>query len=329
MGWMLSKFRLPVLSTVPRSGTWFLRYAVSYLCHLERGGRIEDAATGRLLGSPEGPSFGYDRFKGGPLFRVRGTLPYDHLFIGHAVCPGFAETAGAVDWWTDTRFHVRGYDYFHEGLDYRRTPVDLADYINARVNVRALERSASKGRAAPIALVYRNPIDQAASYFRYCQEHRDPTYSLFQGRPLVGMEFRDYLVSAALPSYAKQFISFQEMARRHPHLVKLVSYERLMEDPVTVLGELLDHLAGAPRKRPFLADAVWLARRDHMKEVERKLGRSLDGTRTGLGSHMRAKRSETPLNEALVAETVALLRSQGVDTALFDWPVAKRTASAA
>lgn len=326
---MLSTYKLPILSTVPRSGTWFIRYSVSYLCHLERGGRIEDAATGRLLGSPDGPPFEYDRFKGGPLFRVRGTLPYDHLFIGHAVCPGFAEKAGSVDWWTDTQFHVRGYDYFREDLDYACTPVDLATYINAPVDVRALERSAARGRAAPIALVYRNPIDQAASYFRYCQEHRDPAYSVFRGRPLVGMEFRDYLFSAALPSYAKQFISFQEMARRRPRQVQLVTYERLMADPVAVLGELLDHLSGAPRNRPFLADAIWLARRDHMKEVERKLGRSLDGTRTGLGSHMRTKRSEAPLDEALVAEAVALLRSQDVDTTLFDWPVAKRTASAA
>ncbi len=325
---MLNGHKLPILATVPRSGTWFIRYSVSYLCHLDRGGRVEDRATGRIFGEPKGFPFDYSRFKGGPLFRVRGTLPTEHLFIGHATCPGFHETA-AFDGRAETDFHVRGYDYFHDGWDYGYTPVDLADYINTSVDVRAMERSAAKGRGAPVALVYRNPLEQASSYFRYCQEHKDPAFSLFQGRPLIGMDFSDYLFAAALPSYAKQFVSFQAMAKKYPHQVKLVAYEGLMANPVETLGELLDHLGGAPRERPFLADAVWLARRDHMKEVERGLGRSLDGTRTGLGSHMRSRQSDTPLDGKTVREAIALLRSLDIDTGLFEWPVADKAASAA
>ena len=87
---MASMNDLPILSTIPRSGTWFLRYAVSFLCHLEGGGRIDDRLTGQIVGTPTGPRFDFERFKGGPLFRVRGSLPADHLFIGHTVCPGFA-----------------------------------------------------------------------------------------------------------------------------------------------------------------------------------------------------------------------------------------------
>ena len=71
----------PILSTVPRSGTWFLRYAISFLCHLDRGGRIDDRLTERTLGNPSGPGFDFHSFRGGPLFHVRGTLPDDHLFV--------------------------------------------------------------------------------------------------------------------------------------------------------------------------------------------------------------------------------------------------------
>ncbi len=326
---MLFAYKLPILSTIPRSGTWFLRYAISYLCHLERGGRIDDRPTGKVFGEPRGPTFDYSRFKGGPLFRVRGTLPATHLFIGHTVCPGFDSIAGEVKWWSETKFHVRGYDLFHEGFDYRETPVDLARYDNAPLKVDVLERSAARGRAAPIALVYRNPLDQAASYFRYCLEHRNPSYNQLNGRPLADVDFRDYLLTAALHSYAKQFVSFQMLAKKYPHLVHFLPYERLMADPTAALGKLLDHLAGAPRPRPLLADAVWLARRDHMKEVEKGLGRSLDGTRKGLGSHMRPGRNSASVDERTRDDAFARLRDMGIETGLFEWSDTTRPAGPA
>ena len=281
---MFRVFGLPILATVPRSGTWFLRYAISFLCHLDRGGRIDDRLTGRPFGDPSGPSFDFESFRGGPLFRVRGTLPDDHLFVGHTVCPGFA-TSG-VDWWAATPFHVPGYDYFHEGMNYQYTPVDLAPYRYTPVRVPALEHSAKRGNGRPIVLVYRNPLDQAVSYFRYGQNHKEAAYNSINGRPLAAVALRDYLFQSALPSYAKQFISFQTLAEQYPSRVHLVPYERLIAQPVDVLAGILDHLSGASRERTMLADAVWLARREHMKAIEAELGRSLDGTRIDRGSHI-------------------------------------------
>ena len=327
---MFSVFSLPILSTVPRSGTWFLRYAISFLCHLDRGGRIDDRLTGRTFGDPSGSPFDLQSFSGGPLFHVRGTLPDDHLFIGHTVCPGFA--AADVDWWATTPFHVPGYDYFHEGMNYRYTPVELAPYRHTPVRVPALERSASRGRARPIALVYRNPLDQAVSYFRYSQNHKDARYNSTQGRPLAAVPLRDYLLDSALPSYAKQFISFQALAERHPLQVRLVPYERLMADPVNVLAVVLDHLAGMALQRPWLADAVWLARREHMKAIEKELGHSLDGTRTDHGSHISQVtpgRSDGRIDDRTRAEALALLNRLGLDIELFEWPLAKQAATAA
>lgn len=327
---MFSVYGLPILATVPRSGTWFLRYAISFLCHLDRGGCIDDRLTGRTFGDPLGPSFDFRSFRGGPLFHVRGTLPDDHLFIGHTVCPGFA--ASDVDWWGATPFHVPGYDYFHEGMNYRYTPIDLAAYRYTPVRVRALERSVRRGRGRPIVLVYRNPVDQAVSYFRYGQNHKETAYNSINGRPLATVALRDYLFESALPSYAKQFISFQALAERHPLQVRLVPYERLMADPVAVLAVVLDHLAGTALQRPWLADAVWLARAEHMKAIEKELGRSLDGTRIDRVSHISQVtpgRADSRLDDRTHAEAMSLLNRLGLDIGLFEWPLAKQTATAA
>jgi hypothetical protein len=330
LGSMLRVSGLPVLSTVPRSGTWFLRYAISFLCHLDQGGRIDDRLTRRVFGDPSGPRFDFQSFRGGPLFHVRGTLPDDHLFIGHTVCPGFSPSD--VDWWATTPFHVPGYDYFHEGMNYRYTPVDLAPYRYTPIHVPALEHSARRGRGRPIVLVYRNPLDQAVSYFHYSQNHRDTTYNSINGRSLAALTLRDYLFQNALPSYAKQFISFQALAERHPRQVRLVPYERLMAQPVDVLTDILDFLSGTPRKRPALADAVWLARREHMKAIEIEIGRSLDGTRVDRRSHIsqgNPGHSDARVDQPTRAEAIAFLDRLGVNTGLLDWPLAPQALTAA
>lgn len=314
---------VPVLSTVPRSGTWFLRYTVAFLCHLEQGGRIDDRLTGRVVGDPAGAPFDFQRFRGGPLFGIRGVLPVDHLFVGHTVCPGFAHAAADFDWWARTSFHVPGYDYLHEYADYRDIGVEVAPYAYAPVDVPAMERSAWEGRGQRIVLVYRNPLDQATSFFRYCQRHSNPTYHSPGGRPLTDTPFRAYLFESALPSYAKLFISFQAMAKKYPELVQLVPYERLISKPVDVVTAMLNHFAGASREWPTLGDAVSLARSGHMKAVEAELGRSLDGTRMGQHSHMwqgNAGASDDRADGEMRSAAIARLRDMGVDVDLFEWP---------
>lgn len=323
---------LPILATVPRSGTWFLRYVVSFLAHLERGGRIDNRLTGRIVGDPHGAPFDFENFSGGPLFYVRGTMPVDHLFIGHTACPGFAASASLHSWWHRTSFHVPGYDYFHEGLNYSYTPVDLAPHRYAPLQVSALERAARKGRGARIALVYRNPVEQAASYYWYCQNHMDVTYNSIDGRILSAVPFDDYLFGGVLLSYAKQFISYQYMAMRYPTLVRLFSYEQLMRNPLRETTAILDHLAGTTSLRPDLPDAIRLAQREHLKAVERTLGRSLDGTRRNHLGHMRQafmRSADKRCEPATRQRVVDVLKRLNVDTAWFEWPVPAQAANAA
>ena len=320
---MHANTRLSILATIPRSGTWFLRYAISFLAHLDRGGRVDNRLTGKIVGDPRGTLFDFAKFGGGPLFHVRGTLPADHLFVGHTVCPGFADMPSTPSWWHRTSFHVRGYDYLHEGWDYGCTPVELAPYPHTPLGVEALERAARKGRGARIALVYRHPVSQAASYYWYSRNHRDRTYNSVGGRSLSDIAFADYLFRFALPSYAKQFISYQAMAVRFPSLVRLFSYEELMRDPLHGAAAILDHLDGTARPRPALGDAVRLAERRHLQAVERGLGRSLDGSRGDALGHMRhdSLRAEDSRHPGSVRrQAIDALGCLGVDTSLFESP---------
>ncbi len=99
-------------------------------------------------------------------------------------------------------------------------------------------------------------------------------------------------------------------------------YEQLMQEPVEALGDILDFLAaGPPIDRTVLASAVTLARREHLKAIERELGRSLDGTHSVRHGHMRQRRANDSGrvydSETLRATAVDWLTSYGIDPRYF------------
>jgi hypothetical protein len=111
------------------------------------------------------------------------------------------------------------------------------------------------------------------------------------------------------------------MAARYPGLVRLVPYEQLVDKPEEALTGLLNHLAERSRRDwPNLREAVRLARSEHLKAVEAELGRSLDGTRVGNGSHMRGSQVCEQIDDSLRDEAISQLQGLGIDTTLFAWP---------
>jgi hypothetical protein len=93
---------------------------------------------------------------------------------------------------------------------------------------------------------------------------------------------------------------------------------------------ILDHLDGTPRDRPSLRDAVRLAQRDHLKAVERSIGRSLDGTRRNDGGHMRhrfVRSADRQQAASLRGRAIDTLEWLGIDTASFEWPAVEQQAA--
>jgi hypothetical protein len=104
----------------------------------------------------------------------------DHVFVGHMTCPGFEDRERAFEWWNGTSFHVPCYDYFREGWNYQYTPVDFGKTAYTNIDLQTLDRASRRGRGPQVALVYRDPLEQAASFFRYSQAHRDPLYNTYR-----------------------------------------------------------------------------------------------------------------------------------------------------
>jgi len=292
---------------------------------LNRGGCITDRVTGEVIGNPMGSQFDLVSFRGGPLFHLADTLPLEHLFIGHSVCPGFEAIVDRHAWWRQTEFHVPGYDYFRQGFDYQFTPVALADYENTPTNIAELEAAPWSASGMRMALVYRNPLDQAASFYHYCCSHENPAYSEVNGGRLAGIPFEDYLFHFALPSYAKLFVSYEAMARCLPTQVRLMTYSRLMGSQAQAIGELLSHFSnGVPVDSTRIETAAHLARPAHLRQIEAELGRPLDGLQVAGATHMRRGTHWRGLYDgATQAQAKRYLSSLGIDTKLIDWPLAE------
>jgi hypothetical protein len=321
---------VPVIGCIPGSEVWFFRFAIAFLAHLGQGGQIVDRLRGRVVGSAAGRPFNFDHLTGGPLLWAPNLVASDHLFIGHAVCPGFNKVAAGFPWWQDTRFCAPGFDYFHEGLDYTQVPVDMAPHTTVPVSVKGLDGAAWAEPGQRAVLVYPDPLDQAACYFNYCRKHFAPAYNTLDGRPLADWNFRDYLFLHALPSYAKVFVSYQVMASQVPGSVSIVPHWRLLERPAETLASMLSHLTGRSQDWPMIEDAVDLARREHLAAVELELGRPLDGTRRRRPSRNRDVREEIfheELDPDLGREALELLASLGVDSQYFAAPSGTATSS--
>lgn len=311
---------VPVIAGIPGSDVWFLRFALAFLAHLGQGGHVTDRLRNRVVGRPGGRPFNFDHLAGGPLLWAPNLVRSGHLFIGHTVCPGFSRIAERVPWWQDTRFCAPGYDYFHDGLDYRQVPVDMAPHAYVAVPANGLDAAAWTEPAQRAVLLYPDPVEQAAFYFRYCRDHRMPAYNTLDGRRLADWPFADYLFGHALPSYAKVFISYQAMAAERPGTVSILPHHQLAERPAETLVAMLAHLSAKPRQWPAIDDAVDLARREHRVAIEAELGRPLDRARRRRhrqGPEVREEPMREQLDPGVHREALEYLASLGLDLRYF------------
>lgn len=304
---------------MPGEDVWFLRFAIAFLSHLQQGGRLTNALTGRRVGSLKGRPFNFDHLRGGPLFWLPGLMSSGHLFIGHTLCPGFGRISGQFSWWADTPFCAPGYDYLHDGLDYSHVPVDLAPHALATVSVGDVDAAAWTEPRQRAVLVHGDPVKQAVAYFRSYRDHLRPAWRRDDGQA-ADRPFRDYLFRHALPSYAKLLVSYQAMARAVPDSVRIVTQDELLEQPAATLSSILSHLTGGSQQPNFLAAATELASREHIEALEKELGRRLNGSRgRGAGSVPQSVEEEAR-DPGLRREALALLTSMGVDTAALSGP---------
>ncbi len=244
-------YTIGLLATMPRSGTWYSFYFFEFL---------DVYLSGR------------------DVLNTRMDLEiYDSLKLGkinvHAICPGFAEhfDGPCRRAWDDLEFYVSGYNY---GYD---------KFIGDNINV----FSPVSNPAIRIIYLFRNPLDQAVSYFRHAQNNKNE-----QKRVRVGedgeereiADYRDFLRGPGLDSYIKQYVTFHEMNKLYPGNILMVPYERLMRNPAKMFRRMLNFWnfrIDCTDRMACFERALRSCERDSLKNVEAALGATLGRDQVG------------------------------------------------
>jgi hypothetical protein len=134
--------------------------------------------------------------------------------------------------------------------------------------------------------VYRNPLDQAVSFFSHSLKQKDERhryYSDEEGRSVPIESVKEYIHKVGLESYIKQFLTYLVMHDRYPRRILMLSYESLLQDPQTHFATILDHFGhdveSMGSQNAFI-EALRLSSMDSMKRLENSIWRSLGNDQT-------------------------------------------------
>jgi hypothetical protein len=199
------------------------------------------------------------------------------LYVCHAVCPGYSEAADPMRAkWDKLAFYTPGYNYGEElmGNDAKKPLNPL------------------RNDAARIVYLYRNPLDQFVSCWEHAKKHvdeRNRQKLLADGTLASITDFNDFVFEAsALDSFIKHYHSFLYMKTNFPDNVIMIAYEELTRSPHVAFGRMLTHFdrpVATELERHCVAEALRLCSFDSMRNVEKKIGRSVSNDQSG--SHIR------------------------------------------
>lgn len=294
LGFQHQTSRIALVLTMPRSGTWYHRYFFAFYQHLLKGAKPEDLVSKVLQGEIQASS------------PMAGTAFGPALFmVNHSICPGFLQICEPefLQTWNQLQFYVDG---FVEGLRFTESPL-LNPVNNPEVR---------------IVYVYRNPLDQAVSFFNHIRKHKDAInrfYTDEQGQKVEITSVKLYLFQVGLESYLKQYMTFKYMAEKYPGQIVMKSYESLQQSPSQHFLSMLEFMGHFPHEEGHVdvfERALQLSDKDTMKRMENRLGHALGNDQ--LDSKERHIRSgeigqwHRHLNEADLQQVEAYLRPYGV-----------------
>ena len=249
---------MPVyLSTMPRSGTWYLHYFFELLDALltER----EMIETDQHFG----------KYSGLGVFK----------FQSHSIFPGFCDEYFGR-WrenWDLLEFGIKGYNYGHSIAE------PYSDVIFPKRN-----------KNARVIYVYRNPLDQMVSAYGHILGRLDPEVRNFSELSSDGVpaSFSEYVRLVGIESYLKQYLSFHLLADRYPENLKMVRYEDIVENPVRSFSGMLEfcgfNIDTGPKRNAF-DTTLELTRIENMRRLETSLGLPLaQDRRNPRGSHIQS-----------------------------------------
>ncbi len=260
--------RIGLILTMPRSGTWYTNmFFWFYIQLLQEKTDFELHLNGRLLHLRD------------IARQPHIDLGVNELMICHAACPGFGHYRGEHrQAWDELNYYVEGFNIGESSLRFSERK-DCDPVLNRNVR---------------IVYCYRNPLDQAVSFFRHIQNHNDPKQRCYvnsDGKQCSIKNVREYILNVGLESYIKQFLTFKVMKQMCPDNVLLIKYETLATEPARAFAGILDHFGhdiGNPSNQQKMDQAMALSSKDSIKRIERTIGHSIVGDQVDPNeSHIR------------------------------------------
>lgn len=246
-----SNYRLVLMSTMPRSGTWYSYRLLEYINSFVMG---QESVI---------PMHGFEVY---PLMGMA------KLHI-HCACPGFLDQYHGehLQKWEKLKIIHEAFDPNSELLEANKRLFSPASNANVKIDY-----------------IYRNPLDQAVSYYFHGKKHKDPKMQKnVAGHPDV----RSYLRNGGLDSYIKQFFTFHEMKKKFPKNVNMVKYEDLKRHPDQFLRDFFSFCGIGVDKEKMeqaIKYAVDKASVENVRKFEAARGRSLANDQASSdSSHVR------------------------------------------
>ncbi|UCE47414.1 MAG: sulfotransferase domain-containing protein [Phycisphaerales bacterium] len=258
--------KIGLLLTMPRSGTWYNNMFFWFYLQVLMGKTELELHPNGLL-----------HYKFSEKFR--SILGFKELLICHNHCPGFDHYSGEYrQLWDELNHYVEGFNIGDRLMKIGETK-DYDPVLN---------------RNARIAYVYRNPLDQAVSFFGHIQNHKDARHRYYvdsDGEQHLIKDVRQYILNVGLESYIKQFFTFKVMKQMCPHSLLMIKYETLTANPARSFAAILYHFGhdiSNPSNQQKIGLALALSSKDSIKKIEKTLGHSLVGDQTDPNeSHVR------------------------------------------
>ncbi len=296
--------RIRLISTIPKSGTWFQKYFWSVLDSL----LAEDNSYNPYADVYEPKS-----------------LNCDALGVGHSFCPGWRKHL-SESLRTHLSDHIfpgtRGIDWFQSFFDNLGPVVDPISAADTKV-----------------VLVYRNPLDQIFSYFRprWSAKYISEKNLQWPTVPMPGMLqeenqfFRFFetpaatLRGGAANSYCIQLATFFHMRQLAPDNIALIRYEDIINnkyDTLLFIAKFFDFYQDTEQFNQSFTKAIQLTAKERMSALETQLGHGINlktsennGWKDNV--HIRSG-AESEWREVFDDEDVAFIRER---LAFFNIPV--------
>lgn len=277
--------KVGLISTLPRSGTWYTHYF--FWCYeqlLRFPNKMPDltlAASGKRTLFPHHSGIRSRSY-------TLDTLGLRNLYICHSACPGYINSADPLksEWLNISEDYL----YWRIGYDWGSQKLLKKDdkYLDPATN-----------KNSKIIYLHRKPLKHFISYFFHYYLIHNNEENAPQDQAFENYLFRD----GVLYSYIKQFHSFNAMAKFYPDNVLLLEFEDLVINPQKTFSEMLTWF-GSNVDQDTVQKALRLCTKDNLKKLESQTGKSLSGEDISKVGEGHIKESDKKNTDSIINDDI-------------------------